>query len=116
MGEDSLGRPKDFLLLNLLTRLTVLAMNPRQTDSTGILFYVHLVPPSRTDLNFAFEGLLYTGCQCLNRSLGRLRDEPSVSFVRFTAALILPDLLPLVALRYTPNQAFSYGWSTAKEF
>jgi len=26
-------------------------MNPRQTDSTGFLFNVHLLPPSRTDLS-----------------------------------------------------------------
>lgn len=97
---------------------------------------VYLVPPSRTDLKIWFTRLLFTGCQYLNRSLSRLRVNLPLSFVRFSAGSIMPlncsfrhspqrcstlrlefdyGEVPQLALRYTPNQAFSDGWSTAKD-
>ncbi len=48
MRGDSPDRSEDFLLQRQLARLSDL--NPRYLDSTGILFNVHLVPPSRTHL------------------------------------------------------------------
>ena len=126
---DFLDYSKNFLLLWLMPRYPSKPGYPRSERLHRLFVLRPLGAPKQDGSKGLCFALLYTGCQCLNRSLSRLLDEPSV-LLRFTAKGMVSVRCrfrrysfshdPMVQgctpihMPYTTSQINDYGWWTGR--
>ncbi len=127
---DFLDYSKNFLLLWLMPRYPSKPGSPWSERLHRLFVLRPLGAPKQDGSKELCLALLYTGCQCLNRSLSRLLDEPSVLFLRFTAKVMVSVSCrfrrysfshdPMVQgctsiyASYTTSLVKDYGWCTGR--